>query len=495
LSGLLITKIQEESHLSDQAITPQTEDFSKWYNEIVYRADLADQSPVRGCMIIRPYGYELWEAVKSGLDRRFKETGHQNAYFPLFIPESFMKREAQHVEGFSPELAVVTIGGGKVLEEPLIVRPTSETIIGDAFSRWIHSYRDLPLLINQWANVVRWEMRTRPFLRTSEFLWQEGHTAHADFEEAQAETMQMLDAYADFAVTEAAIPVIKGRKSVSERFAGAMNTYSIEAMMRDKKALQSGTSHNLGQNFAKAFNIQYTDRDNVLQFCWTTSWGLSTRMVGAIVMAHGDDKGLRLPPRVAPIQVVMVPIYKNDTERGPVIEAADRIFKQIRGAGLRVHMDDRPNLAPGYKYNDWEMRGVPVRVEVGPKDVEKNSVAVARRDVPGKEGKQFVSQDGLIELLKTLLEDIQESLLQDATEFRDSNITEVSDYGTFQEVVRTAWALAWFCGERDCEMQIKEDNQAVSRCFPLEQPHPGETGTCIHCGRPAEEMAYFAKAY
>jgi prolyl-tRNA synthetase len=338
-------------------------------------------------------------------------------------------------------------------------------------------------------------MRTRPFLRTSEFLWQEGHTAHADFEEAQAETMQMLDAYADFAITEAAIPVIKGRKSVSERFAGAMNTYSIEAMMRDKKALQSGTSHNLGQNFAKAFNIQYTDRDNVLQFCWTTSWGLSTRMVGAIVMAHGDDKGLRLPPRVAPIQVVMVPIYKNDTERGPVIEAADRIFKQIRGAGLRVHMDDRPNLAPGYKYNDWEMRGVPVRVEVGPKDVEKNSVAVARRDVPGKEGKQFVSQDGLIELLKTLLEDIQESLLQDATEFRDSNITEVSDYGTFQEVVRTAWALAWFCGERDCEMQIKEDNQAVSRCFPLEQPHAGETGTCIHCGRPAEEMAYFAKAY
>ena len=481
--------------MSEQAITPQSQDFSKWYNEIVYKAQLADQSPVRGCMIIMPYGYELWEGVKNSLDRRFKDTGHVNAYFPLFIPESFLKKEAEHVEGFAPELAVVTIGGGKKLEEPYIVRPTSETVIGEAFGRWIQSYRDLPLLLNQWANVVRWEMRTRPFLRTSEFMWQEGHTAHATHTEAQAETMQMLQVYADFCYEDAAIPVIMGRKSPLERFAGAENSYTIEAMMGDKKALQSGTSHNLGQNFAKAFEIDFTDENNEQQFCWTTSWGVSTRMVGAIVMAHGDDKGLRLPPRMAPIQAVIVPIYKNDEQQTVVMETANRIFSEMKGAGVRVHMDDRPNMSPGFKYNDWEMRGVPVRIEVGPKDVEKNSVALARRDVPGREGKQFVPQDGLVETVKTLLDDIQAALLQQATEFRDSNITEVHDYDQFREIVKDAWALSWFCGERECELSIKEDNQAVSRCFPLDQPHPDETGTCIKCGGEATEMAYFAKAY
>ena len=382
--------------MASQAVTPQSVDFSKWYNEIVYKADLCDQSPVRGCLIIKPYGYELWEGIKGGLDRRFKATGHQNAYFPLFIPESFLKREAEHVEGFSPELAVVTIAGGKELEEPLVVRPTSETIIMDSFKNWIQSYRDLPLLINQWANVVRWELRTRPFLRTTEFLWQEGHTAHATFDEAEAETHQMLDIYADFAINDAAIPVIKGRKTEREKFAGAMHTYTIEAMMRDTKALQSGTSHNLGQNFAKAFDIKFVDENNEMQHPWTTSWGLSTRMVGAVVMAHGDDKGLRLPPKLAPYQLVIVPIFKNDDERGAVLDAVSRLASQLSDVGIRIFVDRREGQSPGFKFNDWEMRGVPVRMEIGPKDVQNNSAALARRDVPGREGKQFVPQDGIV---------------------------------------------------------------------------------------------------
>lgn len=478
-------------------LTPQSQDFPKWYNEIVYKADLADQSPVRGCMIIKPYGYELWEAIKANLDRRFKATGHQNAYFPLFIPESFLKKEAEHVEGFAPELAVVTHGGGKELQEPYVVRPTSETVIGEAFSRWVQSHRDLPLLINQWANVVRWEMRTRPFLRTAEFLWQEGHTAHSSHEEAQEETMRMLDVYADFAINEAAIPVIQGRKSKMERFAGAENSYTIEAMMRDTKALQSGTSHNLGQNFAKAFEIDYTDENNERKFCWTTSWGVSTRMVGAVVMTHGDDKGLRLPPRIAPIQVVIVTIYKKDEQRTVVMETAERLASELREAGIRVHLDDRPNLSPGFKYNDWEMRGVPVRMEVGPKDVEKQSVAVARRDVPGKAGKQFLPQAGIVDVIKNLLVDIQASLLADATAFRDSHIKEVADddYDAFGEAIQDGWALSWFCGSPECEKKVKDDFSAVSRCFPLDQPYPNETGHCIVCGTQAQEMAYFAKAY
>ncbi len=483
--------------MSQQGVTPQSEDFPKWYTDVVQKADLADYSPVRGCMIIKPYGYELWEGVKGGLDRRFKETGHKNAYFPLFIPESFLKKEAEHVEGFSPELAVVTIGGGKVLEEPLVVRPTSETIIGWAFQKWIQSHRDLPLLINQWANVVRWELRTRLFLRTMEFLWQEGHTAHATYDEAHAEMMQMLDVYTDFAVNDAAIPVIPGRKSDQERFAGALYSYSIEAMMRDGKALQTGTSHNLGQNFAKAFDIQFTDESNELQYCWTTSWGVSTRMVGAIVMTHGDDQGLRLPPKLAPIQIVIVPIFRSEDESGPVMDTVKRIAPLLRGAGLRVEVDDRENLSPGWKYNDWEMRGVPLRMEIGPKDVAKNSVALARRDIPGKSGKSFVSQDGIVETVRVTLDAIQANLLQQATEFRDSHLHEVTgSYAEFIDMLNGGeWALSWFCGGAACEQKVKEDSQAVSRCFPVDQPHPGEKGPCIICGGEAEAMAYFAKAY
>ncbi len=483
--------------MSQQGVTPQSEDFSRWYTDVVQKADLADYSPVRGCMIIKPYGYELWEGVKGGLDRRFKDTGHQNAYFPLFIPESFLKKEAEHVEGFAPELAVVTIGGGKELEEPLVVRPTSETIIGWAFQKWIQSHRDLPLLINQWANVVRWELRTRLFLRTMEFLWQEGHTAHATSDEALEETMRMLDTYTDFAVNDAAIPVVPGRKSNQERFAGALNSYSIEAMMRDGKALQAGTSHMLGQNFAKAFDIQFTDENNDLQFCWTTSWGVSTRMVGAIVMTHGDDRGLRLPPKMAPIQVVIVPIFRNDEEHALVMDTVQRLAPALKTAGIRVHVDDRETLSPGFKFNDWEMRGVPLRMEIGPKDVAKQSVALARRDVPGKAGKEFVAQDGLVETIRARLESIQAGLLEQATAYRDSHLHEVTDsYEHFIDVIDGGeWALAWFCGGAACENTVKDATSASSRCFPLDQPHPGQHGKCIICGGDAEEMAYFAKSY
>ena len=477
-----------------QAVVPQSEDFSRWYNDIVYRADLAAQSPVRGCLIIKPYGYELWEAIKGGLDRRFKATGHQNAYFPLLIPESFLKREAEHVEGFSPELAVVTIAGGKQLEEPLVIRPTSETIIMEAFKEWIQSYRDLPLLMNQWANVVRWEMRTRPFLRTTEFLWQEGHTAHATFDEAEAETRQMLDIYADFAVNDAAIPVVMGRKSDREKFAGALHTYTIEAMMGDKKALQSGTSHNLGQNFAKAFDIKYLDTNNELQYCWTTSWGVSTRMVGAVVMAHGDDKGLRLPPKLAPHQVVIVPIFRNEAEQVPVMEVVARMKMELIAAGIRIHIDNREGLTPGFKYNDWEMRGVPVRMEIGPKDVEKSSVALARRDIPGKDGKQFVPQENIATRVQDLLAEIQANMLAQATVFRDANIHDVTNYDELREVVLAGgWARGWWTGSGEDEAHIKDDLAATIRCFPFDQP--GGSGVCLFTGQPADQVAIFARAY
>jgi prolyl-tRNA synthetase len=478
--------------MASQAVTPQSEDFSAWYNEIVYKADLAAPSPVRGCIIIKPYGYELWEAIRAGLDRRFKETGHQNAYFPLFIPESYLKREAEHVEGFSPELAVVTHAGGKQLEEALVVRPTSETIIGEAFSEWIQSYRDLPLLINQWANVVRWELRTRPFLRTTEFLWQEGHTAHATDADAEAETIQMLNIYADFAINEAAIPVIRGRKSNMERFAGALRTYTIEAMMGDKKALQSGTSHNLGQNFAKAFNIQYLDEGNERQYCWTTSWGLSTRMIGAIVMAHGDDKGLRMPPRLAPYQVVIVPIFRKEEEKAPVMEAVARIKTEL--AGIRVHVDNREGQTPGFKFNDWEMRGVPIRLEIGPKDVQNNTVALARRDVMDKSGKQFVPQQGIAVTVGNLLNDIHANMLRQATEFRDSSIQNVKSYDELRQVVEAGgWARGWWAGSDADERRVKEETGATIRCFPFDQPQ--EKGECLMNGTTAQEVALFAKAY
>src|SRR5512135_1223005 len=414
--------------MAEDKLPSRSENFSEWYNQLVLKAELADYAPVRGCMVVRPYGWALWENIQQGLDRRFKATGHMNAAFPTLIPMSFFEKEKEHVEGFSPELAVVTIGGGEKLEEPLVVRPTSETIIGYMYSRWIKSWRDLPVLINQWGSVVRWELRTKLFLRTAEFYWQEGHTAHATKDEALEEMYRILDAYADFAITEVAVPVIKGRKSETEKFAGAVMSTSIEGMMQDKRALQSATSHYFGTNFAKAFNIQYLDRANTLQFCETTSWGLSTRMIGALIMVHGDDQGLVVPPRIAPTQVVIIPIYKNDAEKAKVMGVADRVFAELKTAGIRLKLDDREEVTPGFKYNDWEMRGVPLRLEIGPKDVDKGSVALSRRDIHGWEGKSFVPQAGLASAVSSMLVDIQASLLARATAFRDANIHEPRDY-------------------------------------------------------------------
>ncbi len=473
-------------------LTPQSEDFSKWYNEIVQKAELADYSPVRGCMVIKPYGYTLWENIQQALDRRFKATGHVNAYFPLFIPMSFLQKEAEHVEGFSPELAIVTIGGGETLEEPLVVRPTSETIIGYMYAKWVQSYRDLPLLINQWANVVRWELRTRLFLRTAEFLWQEGHTAHATEQEAWAETRQMLDVYTDFAVNEAAIPVIPGRKSDSEKFAGAVASFTIEAMMKDGKALQSGTSHFLGQNFARAFDIKFLDENNQQQLAWTTSWGLSTRMVGAIVMTHGDDQGLVLPPRLAPIQMVIVPIWKTEAEKATVLEVAEQVKRRLAGV-VRLKLDDRPDLSPGFKFNDWERRGVPLRMEIGPRDVAQGQVSLARRDLPGKPGKSTLPLAGLEESIPALLVTLQQGILEKATAFRDSHIWDVTSYGELQAAVEQGFARAWWCGDAACEAQVKEETKATIRCLPLAQP--GGVGRCVHCGREAHQVAIFARAY
>ena len=473
-------------------LTPRQEDFSKWYNEVVQRAELADYSPVRGSMVIRPYGYTLWENIQSALDRRFKATGHVNAYFPLFIPMSFLQKEKEHVEGFSPQLAVVTHAGGEQLEEPLVVRPTSETIIGHMYAQWIKSYRDLPILINCWSNVVRWELRTRLFLRTAEFLWNEGHTAHATAEEAEAETMQMLDVYTDFAVSDAAIPVIPGRKSNSEKFAGAVRSYTIEAMMGDKKALQSGTSHFFGQNFAKAFDIKYLDRSNELQHCWTTSWGLSTRMIGGIIMVHGDDQGLKLPPRLAPIQLVVVPIFKTDEEKSKVMGAIESIRVMLSNE-VRFKIDDREEVSPGFKFNDWELRGVPLRMEVGPKDVEKDQVVLARRDVPGKEGKSFVPQAGLLDRVREALDTIQADLYRAALAFRDANIHEPATYADFKAVVEDGFARVWWAGSDEDELKVKEETKATIRCIPMDQP--GGEGACFYTGKPAKEIAIFARAY
>jgi prolyl-tRNA synthetase len=479
--------------MSELKLPSRAEDFSEWYNELVLRAELADYAPVRGCMIVRPYGWALWENIQQFLDRRFKETGHLNAAFPLLIPRSFIEKEKHHVEGFSPELAVVTHGGGEKLEEPLVVRPTSETIIGNSFAKWIQSYRDLPVLINQWNSVVRWELRTKLFLRTLEFFWQEGHTAHATYEEAEFETRQMLDIYAEFAVNEAAIPVIPGIKSESERFAGADQTYSIEAMMGDGKALQSGTSHNLGQNFAKAFEIRYLDKNGALQYCWTTSWGLSTRFIGAIIMVHGDDQGLIFPPRLAPYQVVIVPIFKSDDERSLVLQSARKIKSELVSSGFRVVLDEREGTSPGFKFNDWEMRGVPLRIEIGPKDVAKGTVVLARRDKPGKEGKSFVPQAGLSGAVSQALDTIQKSLYQRALNFRDSNTAEPKDYQEFKSAVERGFAFSFYCGNAQCERSIKDDTKATLRCIPFNQP--AEKGRCIYCGETADKRAYFAKAY
>jgi len=483
--------------MAAQGVTPRSEDYSRWYTDVVRMADLAENAPVRGCMIIKPYGYELWENIKSALDSRFKATGHRNAYFPLFIPMSFITKEAEHVEGFTPELAVVTHGGGKELEEPLAVRPTSETVIGHSFANWIQSYRDLPLLINQWCNVVRWELRPRLFLRTTEFLWQEGHTAHATEAEALEHTLRMLDVYADMAINECAIPVIKGLKSQQEKFAGAVDSYSIEGMMGNTWALQSGTSHFLGENFAKAFGIQYLDEDNQQQYAWTTSWGVSTRMVGGVIMAHGDDKGLRLPPRIAPYQVVITPIWKSEEEQTLIRSFCTGVEDQLRAAGIRFHIDEREGLSPGFKFNDWEMRGVPIRIEAGPRDCEGHSVMVARRDVPGKEGKQIVPVQLLATTISNLLDDIQANMLKQATEFRDAHLFEASSYDELKEQVLDGWSLIWHCGTRECEDRIKEETKASSRNFPLElNPEWNPAGkTCDVCGKQAFGRAYFSRAY
>jgi len=472
-------------------ITPQSEDFSRWYLDVVRRAELADYTPVKGCMAIRPYGYAIWELIQQGLDRRFKATGHVNAYFPLFIPESLLMREAEHVEGFAPQVAWVTRGGEEELEERLIVRPTSEVIIGTMYSKWIKSWRDLPVLINQWANVVRWEKVTRPFLRTTEFLWQEGHTAHETEAEAQDETMRILGIYKEFVETELAMPVIDGQKSDSEKFAGASRTYSIEALMGDGRALQAGTSHNLGQNFAKAFEIQFQGRDKNLQHAWTTSWGVSTRLIGGVIMTHGDDSGLILPPRVAPYQVVIVPIARGNWQE-TVLPRARAIQTDLMNHGVRVMLDDRDAYTPGWKFAEWEMRGVPLRLEIGPKDIEKSQVLLARRDTREK---LPTPMDGLTERIVSLLDAIQTNLFQRAVKFRDDRTKRVSTYEEFKTLMegRPGFVIAGWCGSAECEAQIKAETQATLRNIPF--GFEKMSGTCVKCGKPAAGEAWFAKAY
>ncbi|MBC9912805.1 proline--tRNA ligase [Chitinophaga varians] len=487
-------------------ITARSEDYSQWYNDLVVKGGLADYSAVRGCMVIKPYGFAIWEAMRDVLDSKFKETGHQNAYFPLFIPKSFLSKEAAHVEGFAKECAVVTHyrlkndpdGGGVVvdpaakLEEELIVRPTSETIIWNTYKDWIQSYRDLPLLINQWANVVRWEMRTRLFLRTAEFLWQEGHTAHATAEEAIAETEQMLHIYADFAEQYMAVPVIRGVKTASERFAGAVNTYCVEALMQDGKALQAGTSHFLGQNFAKAFDVQFSNKENKLDYVWATSWGVSTRLIGGLIMVHSDDQGLVLPPRIAPLQVVIVPIYKGADQKTALDEKVNVIVAELKKAGIRVKYDDSDNNRPGWKFAEYEMKGVPVRIAIGARDLENNVAEVARRDTKEK---MSLSLDGLAGRISDLLEEIQQQLFTKAQTYRDEHITRVDTFGEFQKVLdeKTGFVSAHWDGTPETEEKIKELTKATIRCIPLDNPQ--EAGTCVFSGKPSKERVLFARAY
>jgi prolyl-tRNA synthetase len=483
--------------MAEEKLPTRAEDFSEWYNQLVLKAQLADYAPVRGCMIVRPYGWALWENIQQALDRRFKATGHQNVGFPLLIPRSFIDKEKHHVKGFSPELAVVTIGGGEELAEPLVIRPTSETIIGHMWAKWIQSYRDLPVLMNQWNSVVRWELRTKLFLRTLEFYWQEGHTAHATREEAEVETRQMLDIYTDFAVNDAAIPVIPGKKSDAEKFAGADHTYSIEAMMGDGKALQAGTSHFLGQNFAQAFEVKYLDQHGQQQHCWTTSWGLSTRFIGAIIMVHGDDQGLVLPPKLAPYQVVIVPICKTDEERNNVLGVARKLKEELVTADIRVTLDERDGPSPGWKFNEWEMRVVPLRVELGPKDVAKQSAVLARRDRPGREGKGSASLSDLPRTIRGLLTEIQQSIHDKALAFRKSHTHDTKNYDELKKAVETGFAFSHWCGDSECEARIKEETRATMRCIPIDQDNEQSAhgGNCVHCGKPAAERAIFGRAY
>jgi prolyl-tRNA synthetase len=474
-----------------KVITSRKEDPARWYTDVVTRSELADYSPVKGCMVIRPLGYALWERIQGSLDARFKETGHQNAYFPLFIPESFLHREKAHVEGFSPELAVVTIGGGKELEERLIVRPTSETIVYSMFSKWIRSYRDLPLLLNQWANVVRWEMRTRLFLRTTEFLWQEGHTAHATEQEAEEETLRILDLYCDFVESEMALPVLRGIKSEQEKFAGALRTYCMEALMQDGRALQAGTSHNLGQNFSKVFDVKFQNREGGMDYVWQTSWGVSTRLIGAIVLGHGDDQGLVLPPALAPTQVVLVPIWKTEEEKSQVREAVAAIRNSL-GGRVRLHADLREELSPGFKFNEWELKGVPLRLELGPRDVAQRQVtAVSRLD----RKKQPVPWDGLESRVPELLASIQKGIYERALKFRDENTRPAGSYSEFKEQLESLGGFfdALWCGAPRCESMIKEETKATIRCIPLQGQD--RRGPCLYCGSPAETRVYLARAY
>ena len=486
-------------------LTKRSENYSQWYNDLVVKADLAEQSAVRGCMVIKPYGYAIWEKMQRTLDDMFKETGHVNAYFPLLIPKSFLSREAEHVEGFAKECAVVTHyrlknaedGSGVVvdpaakLEEELIIRPTSETIIWNTYKNWIHSYRDLPILCNQWANVFRWEMRTRMFLRTAEFLWQEGHTAHATKEEALVEAKKMLGVYADFAEKYMAVPVIKGVKTAHERFAGALETFTIDAMMQDGKALQSGTSHFLGQNFAKAFDVKFINKENKLDYVWATSWGVSTRLMGALIMTHSDDNGLVLPPHLAPIQVVIVPIYRKQEQLAMVSEKVAGIVEGLKAKGISVKYDDADNKRPGFKFADYELKGVPVRLVIGPKDLEENTAEVMRRDTLGKE---TVSLDGIVDYVANLLEDIQNNIYTKARNFRDSHIFEANSYDEFKELIeKGGFVLAHWDGTTETEERVKEETKATIRCIPLD----GDTtpGTCIFTGKPSERRVIFARNY
>lgn len=488
-------------------ITPRSENYSQWYNDLVVKADLAEQSAVRGCMVIKPYGYAIWEKMQAALDAAFKKTGVKNAYFPLFIPKSFFSREAEHVAGFAKECAVVTHhrlmndpdGNGVVvdpdakLEEELIVRPTSETIIWSTYKNWIKSWRDLPILCNQWCNVVRWEMRTRPFLRTTEFLWQEGHTAHSSAEEAQAKTEEMVGVYADFARNVMAMPVIVGHKSPNERFAGALDTLTIEAMMQDGKALQAGTSHFLGQNFAKSFDVQYADKDGSLQYVWATSWGVSTRLMGALIMAHGDDNGLVLPPSLAPIQVVMVPIYKTDEERSRVLEQFESIKKELEAKGHSVEIDDRDTLRPGFKFAEWELKGVPVRIAMGARDLENGSIEVARRDTLEKE---TLPIEGIAEHIDGLLDDIQKGIYEKALSFRDANIRKCDSWEEFkQEITKGGFLLCHWDGTPETEQKIKDETKATIRCIPVDSCVCEEEGVDIYSGKPSHRRVVFAIAY
>ena len=488
-------------------VTNREENYSQWYNNLVVKADLAENSAVRGCMVIKPYGYAIWEKMQDKLDSMFKETGHQNAYFPLFIPKSFLSREAEHVEGFAKECAVVTHhrlmndpnGSGVVvdpaakLEEELIVRPTSETIIWNTYKGWIKSWRDLPLLINQWANVVRWEMRTRLFLRTAEFLWQEGHTAHATAQEAIEETQRMVEVYAKFARETLALPVVVGHKSEAERFAGAVDTLCIEAMMQDGKALQAGTSHFLGQNFAKAFDVQFANKDGKLEYVWATSWGVSTRLMGALIMAHSDDNGLILPPKLAPIQVVMVPIYKGDEQRDAILNRMDELKKELAALGVTVKIDDRDNLRPGFKFAEWELKGVPVRIAIGSRDLENGVVELARRDTLTKES---VAQEGLAEYVKGLMDTIQENIYAKALKFRDDNTRKVDSWEEFkEEIEKGGFLLCHWDGTKETEERIKEETKATIRCIPTDSFVIEEEGTCIYSGKPSKQRVIFARAY